>query len=102
MILDLMAAYVVIQDEMVAGLEKAVSEGMTPERYLAEVDQMWDNEDRDLVAKALPRVEFMGLPITIENRPGSVREGIDQDGHPWQTKMHAPYGFLRGTEGTAP
>jgi len=45
------------------------------------------------------RTTFQGLPISIENRKGSVRRGVDPDGHKWETKMKYPYGYIRLTEG---
>jgi hypothetical protein len=42
---------------------------------------------------------FQGLPIVIENRKGSVRRGVDQDGHEWETRMMNPYGFIRVRDG---
>jgi hypothetical protein len=47
----------------------------------------------------LPETTFQGLKISIENKPGSVRKGIDQDGDKWKTKMFYPYGFIQKTEG---
>lgn len=46
------------------------------------------------------RIKFQGLSISIENRKGSYREGIDPDGKKWRTFMHIPYGYIRLTEGT--
>lgn len=43
--------------------------------------------------------QVQGLPIAIENRKGSVRSGVDKDGHKWRTKMKAPYGYIKGTKG---
>lgn len=43
--------------------------------------------------------EFQGLPIAIENRKGSVREGVGKDGKPWRTVMKHPYGYIKGTKG---
>lgn len=40
---------------------------------------------------------FQGIPISVENREGSVRKGVGPDG-PWQTKMQRPYGYIRGTK----
>ena len=40
---------------------------------------------------------FQGLPISVENRKGSVRKGKCEKGKPhtcWRTKMQAHYGFL--------
>jgi len=45
------------------------------------------------------RYDFQGLPISIENKAGSYRKGIDGDGHEWKTFMHLDYGYIRGTEG---
>ncbi len=45
------------------------------------------------------RATFRGLNISIENRKGSVRRGVDSDGHEWATKMNYDYGYIRGTEG---
>jgi len=46
------------------------------------------------------RTQYQGLDISIENRTGSVRKGVDQDGKPWQTKMKNDYGYIRLSEGT--
>jgi len=43
--------------------------------------------------------EVQGIPVAIENRKGSVREGTTEDGHHWRTKMRAPYGYIKGTKG---
>lgn len=45
------------------------------------------------------RIEFQGLKISVENRKGSVRKGVDADGKPWAIKMMFPYGYVRMTEG---
>lgn len=46
------------------------------------------------------RIDFRGLKISIENRAGSVRRGVDKNGKPWATKLTYPYGYLLMTEGT--
>ena len=43
--------------------------------------------------------DFQGLKISIENKKGSVRKGVDKDGNKWRTVMKAPYGYLTGTKG---
>lgn len=43
--------------------------------------------------------EVQGIPVAIENRAGSVREGTTEDGHHWRTKMKVPYGYIKGTKG---
>lgn len=45
------------------------------------------------------KTEFQGLPISIENRKGSIRRGKDKDGSEWETKFSIPYGYIRMTEG---
>lgn len=45
------------------------------------------------------RVNFRGLPISVENRKGSIRQGVAKSGKRWQTFIRTPYGYLRGTEG---
>jgi hypothetical protein len=42
---------------------------------------------------------FQGLRIAVENPAGSVRRGVDRDGHAWETKMLYPYGYIENTEG---
>ncbi|WP_020665403.1 PLxRFG domain-containing protein [Methylobacterium sp. 285MFTsu5.1] len=43
--------------------------------------------------------EVAGLKVTIENPKGSVRRGVDADGKPWETKMPAHYGDVKGSKG---
>jgi hypothetical protein len=45
------------------------------------------------------KVNFQGLPITIENPRGSMRSGVDADGKPWASGMMHHYGYIRGTLG---
>ena len=42
------------------------------------------------------RRSFQGLPITIENPRGSIRSGVDRDGHEWSVGMSHDYGYVRG------
>ena len=43
--------------------------------------------------------QFQGMPISVENKKGTYREGVDPDGHKWKTKMHFDYGYIRKTKG---
>jgi hypothetical protein len=45
------------------------------------------------------KTTVQGLPIAIENRVGSVREGKNEDGSKWRTKFRSPYGYIEGTKG---
>lgn len=46
------------------------------------------------------RTRLYGMDISIENKKGSYRSGVDPDGHKWKTLMHYDYGYIRGTVGT--
>lgn len=45
------------------------------------------------------KTKFQGLDISVENKKGSTREGIDSDGKAWKTKFKYPYGYIKGTVG---
>jgi Inorganic Pyrophosphatase len=45
------------------------------------------------------RTTFQDLPISVENRKGSIRRGKDPDGNEWETKHKVPYGYIPGTQG---
>ncbi len=49
--------------------------------------------------KLQDRYQFQGLPISIENKAGTKRSGIDPDGTPWSVEMHYDYGYIRSTLG---
>ena len=47
------------------------------------------------------RLDFQGLPISVENRMGSIRQWKDpHDGSEGMTRVQRPYGYIRGTIGT--
>lgn len=46
------------------------------------------------------RTKLYGMDISIENKKGSYRSGVDKDGHKWRTYMNYDYGYIRGTVGT--
>ena len=46
------------------------------------------------------KTRLYGMDISIENKKGSYRSGVDKDGHKWKTLMHYDYGYIRGTVGT--
>lgn len=47
----------------------------------------------------LPKMKVHGMPITIENPRGTIRQGMDINGNRWSAKMAHHYGFLRSTKG---
>jgi hypothetical protein len=42
---------------------------------------------------------IQGMEITIENPKGSVREGTDEEGKRWKTKLNNTYGYFKRTKG---
>lgn len=44
-------------------------------------------------------IRFQGLPITIENKKGSLRRGTDANGKAWACELPADYGYIKRTEG---
>src|SRR5712675_2337109 len=55
----------------------------------------------DLLAnrKLHDRIKVRGLSISIENRKGSIRKGVDKNGKAWKVKMTWPYGYIRNSMG---
>lgn len=47
----------------------------------------------------MQHIKFQGFDISIENPKGSLREGVNKTGKPWQRKMYFDYGYIRRTEG---
>ncbi|MAD95972.1 MAG: hypothetical protein CMB99_01460 [Flavobacteriaceae bacterium] len=45
-------------------------------------------------------MHFQGIPVLVENAPGSTRSGKSEDGSSWSVKMHNYYGEIPGTQGT--
>jgi hypothetical protein len=112
--MDLTAAYAVMRDDAMDMVERAEKEGWTPDDLVAHLTTLFGTEavapavmQEQVIeavrfvekAKLQGRREFQGLPISIENRKGSIREGEDADGSEWRTKMTHPYGYIRTTEG---
>jgi predicted GNAT family acetyltransferase len=48
---------------------------------------------------AKERTSFQGLPISIENKAGSTRSGVDGRGKKWAARVPCDYGYIRGTTG---
>lgn len=38
------------------------------------------------------------MPIHIENKAGTYREGVDPDGNRWRTQLKADYGYINGLD----
>jgi hypothetical protein len=57
-------------------------------------------EELDLAKSvALGHVDFQGLPVAIENAPGTVRHWKAPDGETGETRMLFAYGYVEGTMG---
>jgi hypothetical protein len=48
--------------------------------------------------KLQDRMCIRGLDIAIENKKGTTRKGVNDDGTEWSTYMHYSYGYIRKTE----
>lgn len=44
-------------------------------------------------------VGWQGLTVSIENEPGSHREGVNRDGQKWRQQMPFAYGYINNTTG---
>lgn len=52
--------------------------------------------------KTKGKIKWNGLTITIENKKGDIRRGVDPDGVKWETKMNNDYGYINGTRSNEP
>jgi tail protein len=77
----------------------------TTQGFTERINELFRSEDtidKSLTYSGYPlqgRTTFAGLKISIENRKGSIRRGVDSDGHKWAIKMKYDYGYIRETEG---
>jgi hypothetical protein len=114
---DLIAFYKLMEEAIFETMKKADKEGWTAERLIFEVEKLFDDEgdnktvlniEKSLNVSSVNKsknklqgsLDFQGLKISIENRKGSIREGMDSNGHKWKVKMNYPYGYIKLTEGT--
>jgi len=44
-------------------------------------------------------VSFQGIPVSIENKKGSMRSGTSKNGRHWSVEMPYDYGYVKGTKG---
>ncbi len=54
-----------------------------------------DKLKADKTFKLQDRIYFRGLDIAVENKKGSIRKGVNDDGTKWSTYMHHAYGYIR-------
>jgi|GEM_PF-3413884 len=63
------------------------------------VENLDDKIKEDKTFKLQDRMRIRGLDIAIENKKGSFRKGVDDDGEEWRVKMFYPYGYIQKTLG---
>lgn len=44
-------------------------------------------------------IRIQGIEISIENRKGSYRSGVDENGKPWRNQIKFDYGYIKRTQG---
>lgn len=86
--------------ELGAGKEKTEQSKLIVRAKEKPVENLDDKLKEDKKFKLQGRISFRGLDIAIENKKGSVRKGVDDDGEEWRTKMFYPYGYIQKTQGT--
>jgi len=72
--------------------------GITIAKSKEIVENLDDKLKAEKTFKLQDRIYFKGLDIAIENKKGSIRRGVNDDGTKWETFMHIPYGYIRRTE----
>lgn len=105
--LDLVAFFAVVFDDLYNDLDAAVEDGLSPYEFLDGIDLSLGGagprvpyaDEVEKNHRLAGRMDFQGLPISVEHWKGGVRSGVDPDGKEWRTKMHLPYGYIRGTRG---
>jgi hypothetical protein len=72
------------------------------EETLKQIEEFKPWIDKSLTYSGYPlqgRTKVQGMDISIENKKGSTRSGVDKDGHEWSVDMNYDYGYIRGTVG---
>ena len=90
-------------EELERGYREAVSEEDALNQQIAIEESRVDTNPTEAQKEAgnyqKGHVAIQGLDITIEQPRGSVRSGVDENGHAWETEMQNTYGYIKGTEG---
>ena len=81
-------------------MAKKVSEG---DRQVVVTKTAYDRILNESIVKIAYKLQghktHQGIKISIENKKGSIRKGVDSDGTSWKTKMHHDYGYILHTKG---
>ncbi len=82
---------------------QAKDKARTPEARMREAAANVDTNPTEAQIEAgnyrKGHVTVNGLDVAIENPRGSIRRGVDADGRPWEAKVAAHYGYIKGTLG---
>lgn len=54
---------------------------------------------REATTKAMTKIEFQGIPITIDRPKGYVQSGRDEKGEKWSREYKLDYGYIPRTKG---
>lgn len=84
------------------GYDGVVSNGMITDYVVFDPRQIETAMNKSLTFsgwKLQGRMKFQGLQVSVENRKGTYRTGINDKGRKWRNYMHYPYGYIRGTVG---
>lgn len=90
-----MDALVAKKDKLIKDLREKVKSRLPGFLKKSEADYGKNSAGFDLQG----HTTVQGLPIAIENRPGSTRTGKNDDGSTWSTTFKSPYGYIEGTHG---
>lgn len=99
-------AYFKVLEELI--MSETFDNKRSPESLIEEITGVLSSQEETgsiVIQKDLVKKEdrpthyrfFQGMLIGIENQKGTVRSGIDPDGHRWQNKMDYDYGFIFNT-----
>lgn len=96
--LDMISFFKVLES---AVMEKILDDTQSPEQLIQSISTLFGDENTGNVLvrkddRPINFVNFQGLNIGIENPKGSVRSGVDPDGHKWSVEMKYDYGFIKG------
>lgn len=96
--LDLIAYFKVLEEQIMSGTFDA---SIPPEKLISDILELFDEPNGSIQVQKEDRpvrdILFQGMKIGIENPRGSIRRGVDPNGHKWQIKMYFDYGFIYGT-----
>lgn len=86
-----------------SGLESEEGEETQKSDYEIQTSNILKSEPTPSQIKAgnykKTHVRIQGIDISIENRKGSYRSGVDENGKPWRNQIKFDYGYIKRTQG---